>query len=187
MKPSFIRFILLAILTCCLDSTQAQDFHLTIAEKLKAFQLDKKDIEIHIDKTAHTLTLVAGNTTLKQYKCVFGNNTLADKKYQGDRCTPEGEFHILAKYPHPEWDKFMLIDYPTKESWKKYQANRANGLIPQNASIGCSIGIHGVPKNKDYLIDKCINWTLGCISLSNQDIQEIYESVDVGTKVTIVK
>ena len=81
----------------------------------------------------------------------------------------------------------MLIDYPTKESWKKFEANKAHGRIPPDATIGGGIGIHGVPKNKHYLIDKGINWTLGCISLTNEDIDEIYSYVDIGTKVTITK
>ena len=81
----------------------------------------------------------------------------------------------------------MLIDYPTRESWQKFEANKAMGIIPSSATIGGGIGIHGVPKNKHYLIDKNINWTLGCISLTNEDIEEIYRYADIGTKVTIVK
>ena len=164
-----------------------QEHQLSIDQKIAKYNLDKKSIEIHIDKTAHTLTLQAGKITLKQYPCVFGGNPTADKKYQGDKCTPEGEFHILAKYPHEAWTRFMLIDYPTKESWAKYQANKASGKIPKGAAIGGSIGIHGVPAHKDYLIDEGINWTLGCISVSNDDIEEIYSYTGVGTKVIIIK
>ena len=183
--PSVISllFILLSY-----QSVNAQEVaHSTIDQKLDALRLDKKDIEIYIDKTTHTLSLRIGRTLLKQYKCVFGPHPLADKKYEGDKCTPEGEFHIQAKRPHAEWDKIMLIDYPTRESWQKFEANKAMGIIPSSATIGGGIGIHGVPKNKHYLIDKNINWTLGCISLTNEDIEEIYRYADIGTKVTIVK
>jgi murein L,D-transpeptidase YafK len=164
-----------------------QDIHMGIDQKLRSFQLDKKNIEIYIDKTEHTLSLKAGRIILKEYKCVFGGDPTDDKKYEGDKCTPEGEFHIVVKHPHAQWDKFMLIDYPTRQSVAKYEANRAHGKIPPGATIGGGVGIHGVPWNKPYLIDKGINWTLGCISLSNADIDEIYQYVGAGTKVTIAK
>jgi murein L,D-transpeptidase YafK len=128
-----------------------------------------------------------GKVELKKYDCVFGGNPIDDKKYEGDKCTPEGVFHIQAKYPHQDWNKFILIDYPTAQSWKKFEANKAHGKIPFGAQIGGSIGIHGVPAKKEYLIDKTINWTLGCISLRNADVDEIYRYVKVGTKVTIAK
>jgi murein L,D-transpeptidase YafK len=185
-----MRILTVILCFCALlsfGSGNTQTTRLTIEQKLHAFQLDRHDIEIYIDKTEHTLTLKVGQTTLKQYKCVFGGNPRDDKKYEGDKCTPEGVFHIQAKYPHPDWNKFMLIDYPTKQSWQKFQANKAHGKLPPNASIGGAIGIHGVPVNKNYLIEKGINWTLGCISLSNADVDEIYRYVDIGTKVTIAK
>ena len=160
---------------------------MTIDEKMQAFHLDKKNIEILIDKKNYTLTLRAGDQVLKKYKCVLGGNPRDNKKYRGDQCTPEGEFHIQAIYPNHQWDVFMLLDYPTKQSWEQFQYNKAHGRIPANAAIGGSIGIHGVPVGKGFLINKGINWTLGCISLSNADIDEIYRYVDVGTRVTIVK
>lgn len=179
-------FLILSFLTLLSSGTKAQ-VRLTIDQKLHAFQLDRDDIEVYIDKTEHTLTLRVGTTDLKQYKCVFGGNPTDDKKYEGDKCTPEGEFHIQAKYPHPQWNKFILIDYPNKQSWKKFEANKAHGKLPYGATIGGAVGIHGVPANKDYLIEKGINWTLGCISLANKDVEEIYLYINVGTKVTIAK
>ena len=181
---SFI-FIFLFSSFCC--SVQAYAQPRSIDEKLASFNLDKKDIVIYIDKTAHTFTLMIGRLMLKQYKCVFGVNPVADKKCEGDRCTPEGEFHIIAKNPHKDWDKFMLIDYPTAQSWKKFNANKEHGIVAAKARIGGSVGIHGVPANKPYLIDKGINWTWGCISLSNADVDEVYKYVSVGTKVVITR
>ena len=182
-----IIFQIVTLLSFTGIHTSMPDSESTIDQKLEQYGFTKKDIEIHIDKTAHTLTLKAGKVILKQYKCVFGGNPTSDKRYQGDKCTPEGVFHIQAKNPHPQWRRFMLIDYPTKESWAKYTANKAQGKIPKNAAIGGSVGIHGVPTGKDYLINEGINWTLGCISVSNDDIEEIYKYTCVGTKVTIVK
>jgi len=62
-----------------------------------------------------------------------------------------------------------------------------NGLIPKKATIGGEIGIHGVPKGYDYLIDEKENWTLGCISLKTNDINELYDAVSYHTKIYIFK
>ena len=106
---------------------------------------------------------------------------------QGDRCTPEGTFKVKMKYPHRLWSKFIWIDYPTVESWEKHNKAKAEGKIPKNADIGGNIGIHGVPEGYDYAIDYRQNWTFGCISLKNADIDELYEFVNANTAVKIVK
>jgi murein L,D-transpeptidase YafK len=149
--------------------------------------MDKKDIVLYISKLSHTLTLQIGEVHLKEYRCVFGGNPVDDKRFEGDQCTPEGVFHIQSKYPHAQWDKFILIDYPNNESRRKFQTNKEMGKVPPKATIGGSIGIHGVPHHRSDLIDRSINWTLGCISLKDEDVDEIYNYVNAGTEVIITK
>lgn len=105
---------------------------------------------------------------------------------EGDGCTPEGVFELIDLYPHAKWSKFMWIGYPNNDSWKKFEANKAAGLIAESDKIGGEIGIHGVPEGMDALIDVGKNWTLGCISLKNSDVDEIYGVSKKGTKVVIV-
>ncbi|MBT3756536.1 MAG: L,D-transpeptidase, partial [Candidatus Cloacimonetes bacterium] len=50
---------------------------------------------------------------------------------------------------------------------------------------GGEIGIHGVPAGYDNMIDEKYNWTLGCISLKNVDVNEIYKLIKVGTRIEI--
>ena len=66
-----------------------------------------------------------------------------------------------------------------------YNTAKSNETIPQSASIGGEIGIHGVPADYDNIIDEKCNWTLGCISLKNTDVNEIYKIIKVGTKIEI--
>ena len=176
-------FFLLIITTAVYgtDSTTA------LEQKVTNMGMSKKDVVIYINKMQHKLTLKADTMVLKEYKCVFGANPIDDKEFEGDYCTPEGTFHIKAKYPHNQWSKFMWIDYPNEESWKKFDANMRMHKISSRARIGGSVGIHGVPNHKDFIIDKGENWTLGCISLKTSDIDEIYNFIDVGTKVVITK
>ena len=142
---------------------------------------------LEIDKSDYELHLYEGETRLKSYPVVLGPNPIDDKMQQGDGCTPEGTFKIRARYPHDSWSHFLWIDYPNAASWKKFKDRKAKGKIPADAQIGGEIGIHGVPQGRDDILENGINWTLGCISVSNAHIQEIYPLVRVGTEVVIRK
>lgn len=122
---------------------------------------------------------------LVTYPVVFGNKDQGDKMMEGDRRTPEGVFHILGKRKHQKWNSFMLIDYPTADSYRKFNERKAKGIIPSHARIGGSIGIHGTWPNEDYAIDQYQNWTEGCISTKNAYVEEIFSMLPVGTKIEI--
>jgi murein L,D-transpeptidase YafK len=138
-----------------------------------------------VDKTDHQMQVFEGDKVVMTYQVVFGNNDMGDKMMSGDRKTPEGTFHINHMRNHNKWDKFMLLDYPTKESYEKFNERKRQGLIPANAKIGGDIGIHGTWPNDDASVDRKRNWTLGCISMKNEDVEELYDNLVVGTKVII--
>ena len=184
---SMIKHPITLALLLPLSASYAQTHPLSIAQKISRYHLDQDDVTVYISKLSHTLTLQIGTHKLSEYPCVFGGDPVNDKKYEGDQCTPEGTFHVLSKYPHKSWEKFIWIDYPTADSERKYAANKKRGLIPKGKGIGGSIGIHGVPGHHDYLIDDGTNWTLGCISLRTEDINEIYQYVHKGTEIIINK
>jgi lipoprotein-anchoring transpeptidase ErfK/SrfK len=121
------------------------------------------------------------------YPVVFGNKDQGDKMMEGDRKTPEGTFHILAKRKHEKWNSFIALDYPTQESYQKFNQRKAAGMIPAGARIGGSIGIHGVWPHEDYAVDQYQNWTEGCISTKNMYIEEIFKLLPVGTTIQIRK
>lgn len=85
------------------------------------------------------------------------------------------------------WSKFIWINYPTEDSWKKHNNAKEVGNIPSDAKIGGEIGIHGVPHGMDEYINLKYNWTLGCISLKNKDVNEIYPYIQEQTKIEIRK
>jgi murein L,D-transpeptidase YafK len=144
-------------------------------------------ISIIVDKSDYELSVYDDQGWYATYPVVFGNNSLDDKKMEGDKKTPEGTFHIINKKVHDKWFRFLALDYPTKESWEKFNVRKQRGEIPAGARIGGAIGIHGTWPNDDYIVDKYKNWTMGCISMKNDDVLEIYGYTPVGTKVTIRK
>ena len=142
---------------------------------------------IVINKKKYELSVYDSQGWYATYPVVFGNNSLDDKKMEGDRNTPEGAFKITSKRNHEKWYKYMGLDYPTKESLDKFNTRKQRGEIPSYAKPGGAIGIHGTWPGEDYVIDRYDNWTLGCISLKRSDVQDLYSYVPVGTPVTIKK
>ena len=144
-------------------------------------------VSLVINKSDYELNVYDEKGWYATYPCVFGNNSLDDKKMEGDRNTPEGIFHIISKRIHEKWDRFMAIDYPNKQSYEKFRQRKLRGEIPANARIGGDLGIHGTWPHDDYIIDRYKNWTMGCISMKNSDVEDLYTYVQSGTTVTIKK
>ncbi len=144
-------------------------------------------VNVIIDKSDYTLSIFTADTLVKQYDVVFGGNPIDDKHKEGDKCTPEGVFGMRDKYPHKSWSKFIWIDYPNEDSWRKFNKRKADGIIKEGETIGGEVGIHGVPDGMDHMIDNKKNWTLGCISMKNKDVNEIYPYITKQTKITIQK
>ena len=104
---------------------------------------------------------------------------------QGDRKTPEGTYHIVSKRPHEKWDKIMDLDYPTAADVAKFNERKSSGQIPRSAKIGDGIAIHGTWPHDDNAVDAYQMWTNGCVSLKNEDMDEVYRITPVDTKVII--
>lgn len=142
-------------------------------------------VYIIIDKSKYELSVYDDLGWYATYPVVFGNGSLADKKMEGDRLTPEGNYKVVSKRIHDKWDRFIALDYPNREDYDKFNRRKQRGEIPSGARIGGGIGIHGTWPHDDYQVDAYKNWTDGCISLKNSDVEELYGYLPVGTRVTI--
>jgi murein L,D-transpeptidase YafK len=153
----------------------------------KKQDLPPSPYHVVIDKSDYEMNLYDEDGWLATYPVVFGSKDQEDKKMEGDRLTPEGTFRIVGKKIHKQWGKFLMLDYPTPDSYDKFNERKAEGLIPRNAHIGGGIGIHGTRPNEEWVIDKFVNWTSGCISVRYSDIDELYDMLPIGTEVVIQK
>ena len=188
MKINILYYIVLFFALACNAQEKNLVYHdLSLTEVIDSLNIDKNKISILIDKSDFRLYVRVNELVLKEYPIVFGNNTIDDKLMQGDRCTPEGKFNMISKYSHKEWSKFIWINYPNDDSWKKHNVAKNEGKIPRDAQIGGEVGIHGVPRGMDFLIDTKHNWTLGCISLKNKDVDELYPFIIKNTIIEIRK
>ncbi len=151
----------------------------------RIFEAPVGTVSLVISKSGYELSVYDDKGWYATYPVVFGNASLQDKMQQGDKNTPEGSFHINAKRIHDKWCRYMSLDYPTRDSYLKFNLRKQRGQIPSSASIGGGIGIHGTWPHDDFMVDQYKNWTEGCISMKNDDVKEIYSFTPVGTTVTI--
>lgn len=186
-KGWLLIWVVVFLQQCSYNQEEYYNYSVPVKQIIDSLHVDRDDIYISIDKSDYKLVLKTKQSILKEYPVVFGGNPVDDKRMEGDQCTPEGVFKVRDKYPHRSWSKFIWIDYPNDSSRIKFSKAKQEGTIPHNARIGGEIGIHGVPGSYDYAIDLKHNWTLGCISLKINDVDEIYEVIQIGTKVIIRK
>jgi murein L,D-transpeptidase YafK len=147
---------------------------------------DRQKVSILVEKSKYKLTVFYDRQPLKSYPIVLGGSPQGDKFAEGDLKTPEGLYQIQALYPHPAWSKFLWLNYPTTQSWREHFQAKLSGDLNWFLPIGSEVGIHGVPNDGDRLIEQRSNWTWGCVSLKNADINELYQLVQAGTWVEIV-
>jgi len=149
--------------------------------------LNKDSLIIVVNKSHYILEVYYRRKIIRSYKAVFGPKPLENKAMAGDRCTPEGWFKIQNKNPNSKYDKFMLLNYPTDSSIVRFNMLKHKGIVPASAQPGGDIGIHGIWKGGDDLIEKDVCWTDGCVALKNKDIEDLYALISVGTNVFIRK
>jgi lipoprotein-anchoring transpeptidase ErfK/SrfK len=152
---------------------------------ISADTLNKDSIVVVVDKSHYCLQVYYKKRMVRSYKAVFGPKPLENKIMEGDRCTPEGWFKIVSKNPASRYDKFMLLDYPNEAATQRFNELKQKKRIPDNARMGGDVGIHGIWKGGDDMIEMGVGWTDGCVALKNKDIDELYTFVNVGTRVYI--
>ena len=170
-----------------IESGDLLNYDKSIPVILGTSEVDKDKVSLLIEKSQYRLTVLYDGESIKQYPVVFGGNIEDDKLMQGDGCVPEGIFRVQDLYPHSNWSKFIWIDYPNEESWRKHNQAKQEGRIPEDAGIGGEIGIHGGPEDEDYLIEEGTNWTGGCTAMKRADVDEVYGIVQVGTIVETIR
>lgn len=153
-------------------------------DKISDAEIRTKTYSIVITKSRYELALYEGTEKKATFPAVFGTGT-GNKLFEGDKRTPEGTFYVISKSPHIKWAKFILLDFPNQEDRARFEQNKGTGSIPSTSKIGGAIGIHGTWDHEDFVVDQYKNWTDGCISLKNEDVNRLYRFIKPGTQVII--
>lgn len=128
-----------------------------------------------VDKGARAMFLMHNDKMLKKYSVELGFAPTGHKEFEGDGKTPEGEYIIDRRNPNSDFHLSIGISYPNDQDVAKAQMI---GLDP-----GGDIFIHGRP-NKSRGTGP--DWTAGCISVRNGEMEDIYAMVRNGTPITVL-
>jgi murein L,D-transpeptidase YafK len=129
-------------------------------------------------KSERQLHLVSRGQTLKSYRVSLGKQA-GPKLREGDQRTPEGFYWINWRKTSDKFNLAMHISYPNANDLARASAE---GVNP-----GSMIMLHGTPVDEEYpeWFFQTLNWTEGCIALSNDDMREIWQLVKNGTLIEI--
>jgi tetratricopeptide (TPR) repeat protein len=146
----------------------------------KVFDLWTEPVDkVLIEKEKRRLTLMSRGEAIKTYTIALGVNPVGPKEMQGDNKTPEGNYTIESRNRHSKYHLSLRISYPNKRD--KQRAEEL-GVAP-----GGDIMIHGAKNGFSGVGEShnAIDWTEGCIAVTNPEIEEIVRLVPDGTPVEI--
>lgn len=164
------RLILCYVLTCTALIFTASD---SIADNKT--QADS----ILIEKKARLLTVFSKGKSIKTYKVALGRNPVGAKTKEGDNKTPEGIYYIDSKNIKSSYHRSLHVSYPNPYD---LQNAKKSGVTP-----GGNIMIHGIKNGLGWVgrFHRITDWTKGCIAVTDEEIEEIWDMVPMGTKVEI--
>jgi len=166
----------------------------TLQKRIEAFEKNNEALEkrffdyairkgsvdrILIEKNARRLMLISQGEVLKSYKIALGGNPIGPKERQGDNKTPEGTYVIDGRNRDSRFHLSLHISYPNERD-----KNRAKEL---GVSPGGDIMIHGIKNGFSWVGDAHaeVDWTKGCIAVTDEEIEEISKVAPNGTMVEI--
>jgi len=132
-----------------------------------------------VEKAERRLTLFNGEAVLKTYRVALGREPVGPKQREGDGRTPEGSYVIAGRKADSAFHRALRISYPNQGDLARA---RAAGQPP-----GGDIMIHGLKNGLGWLgrLHTTSDWTEGCVAVTNEEIEEIWEAVPDGTAVEI--
>jgi murein L,D-transpeptidase YafK len=131
--------------------------------------------QVQVHKGAGKMYLLHNDKVLKTYNIALGFSPVGHKQFEGDGRTPEGQYFITHRNPNSSFYLSLGISYPNAED---IAFAEAAGRPP-----GGDIFIHGGPRGPISQRD----WTAGCISVTDRQMEEVYAMVKPGTPIWIVK
>ncbi|MCD6011294.1 MAG: hypothetical protein K0Q79_1156 [Flavipsychrobacter sp.] len=142
--------------------------------------LNKPIDSIVVIKHQRQMRVYNRGNLLKSYHVCLGFAPEGAKHFRNDGKTPEGIYHINGKNPHSHYHKALGVSYPAA---KDREYARRYGK-----PTGGDIKIHGLPNGYGHLAEDYVkeDWTLGCIALTDEEIDEVYKYTAVGTIVNIL-
>ena len=132
-----------------------------------------------VEKSERRLSLLDEGSVIRTYTVALGANPIGHKLQEGDERTPEGLYVIDSRKFDSDFHRALHISYPNEAD-----QSRAEEI---GVSPGGAIMIHGLPEGWEWLgqVHHAMDWTDGCIAVTNYEIDEIWSLVQDGTPIEI--
>ncbi len=166
-----------------------------LAEEAPGYRLE-------IRKSERELLVRQRGRIVKRYPIATGSGGRGDKNMRGDKKTPTGIYRVVAFREQGKFGPFIQLNYPNLgDAWRGYlnerldaqsfqnlaKAHQEARIPPQNTPLGGQIGLHGLgaPSADKSFIHRNFDWTKGCIALTNSQLRELRQYLEIGTRVAI--
>ncbi|MEO1138769.1 MAG: L,D-transpeptidase family protein [Pseudomonadota bacterium] len=135
--------------------------------------------QVIVNKGQRRMFLLNDDRVLQAYEVELGFTAAGHKQFEGDGKTPEGDYFIDRRNPNSSFHLSLGISYPNDE-------DRAFAAL-HNKSPGGDIFIHGKPNGLSRRQRRKLSpdWTAGCISVKNREMERVYAMVNNGTPIRI--
>lgn len=150
------------------------------ADRLYEVVLRQPVDSICVVKHRREMLVFSRDSLLKVYRVALGDTPIGPKRFQGDERTPEGLYRINDRNPYSSCHKNLGISYP----------NEADRTYARKAgkAVGGDIKIHGLPNGdgaigKEHLLS---DWTNGCVGITDEEVDELYQYVRIGSPILIL-
>ena len=132
-----------------------------------------------LHKKARRLELYESGSLIATYRVSLGRHPVGPKQRQGDGRTPEGQYRLDYRNINSAFYRALHISYPNSADMA---AARARGVDP-----GGSVMIHGMRNGLGWIgrLHLAVDWTDGCVAVTNREMDEIWRAVPDGTKIVI--
>ncbi len=166
--------------------------------------------KILVEREAGKLLWFENDLLKEEIPVTTGDTSIFDKSREGDMATPIGVFYITHRNPASSFHLSLGLSYPTPEDASRglreklidlkqfmeiRQAHEKRVQPPQNTELGSWIMLHGEPNRAPssltplWLKRRLVtarNWTRGCVGMTNEDIQKLYQVLTPGSTVVIL-
>ncbi|HVY23201.1 MAG TPA: L,D-transpeptidase family protein [Steroidobacteraceae bacterium] len=141
--------------------------------------LNSKATSIVIEKHKHLMTVYSRDRILRTYRVSLGRGDDGPKQQEGDNRTPEGRYFIDARNEYSQFYRSLHISYPSAVDVARA---KRKGVSP-----GGAVMIHGLRRGLAWLgpLHRLVDWTKGCVAVTNSQMDELWLVVNVGTPVEI--
>lgn len=135
--------------------------------------------KILVLKGKRELQLLKDGEIVRRYRIALGHTPRGAKVRQGDGRTPEGIYRIDWRNPRSRFHLSLHISYPSAAD---RQWARRLGVPP-----GGDIMIHGIANGFGWIgrLHSLIDWTSGCVAVTDDEIEEIWKAAPNGTPIEI--